>query len=124
MRKVFLIAALMMSTSVAAHAGDSWSFNVNGQRVRIERPHNCNSPSCINIVAPGLSNSSSDDSSPSTTTAATPVGPAQNNQTVATAPVQPQYQQAPVAVAPVKPPLATIPPLPSQTNTAAVTSNF
>src|SRR5436190_11180528 len=93
MRKVFLIAALMMSTSVAAHAGDSWSFNVNGQRVKIERPRNCNSLSCINIVAPGLSNSSSDDSSSSTTSNSTPVAPTQNNQAVATAPVQQQIQQ-------------------------------
>ena len=42
MRKALLIAALMMTTSVGvAHAGDSWSFMVNGQHVRIERPRNC-----------------------------------------------------------------------------------
>ena len=64
MRKALLIAALMMTTSMGiAHAGDSWSFMVNGQRVKIERPRNCTSLSCVNIVAPGLNNSSSDEAS-------------------------------------------------------------
>jgi uncharacterized protein (DUF2147 family) len=133
MRKILLIAALMISTSAVAHAGDSWSFNVNGQRVRIERPRNCTSLSCLNIVAPGLSNSNSDDSSSSTANT-TPVAPAQN-QAVATAPVQQApvqqapIQQAPIATAPVAPaqvaaPVATIPPLPTQTTTAPAASNI
>ena len=136
MRKALLIAALMMTTSIGiAHAGDSWSFQVNGQKVRIERPRNCTSLSCINIVAPGLNNSSDDDSSSNTTTSNPPP---QVNQPVATAPMQQpvqqpvqQYQQpvqqvqqpiqqapmqqqqvatAPAATAPV----ATVPPLPGQ----------
>ncbi len=129
MRKALLIAALMLSTSVgAAHAGDSWSFMVNGQRVKIERPHNCTSLSCINIVAPGLTNSGSDDDTSTTTTSN---APAQTTQPVASAPVQqapaqqvqqPAQQQvatAPVTQAPVTPPVATIPPLPGQANTSA-----
>ena len=129
MRKALLIAALMMSASVGtAYAGDSWSFMVNGQRVKIERPHNCTSLSCINIVAPGLTNSGSDDDSSSSTTSN---APAQTTQPVASAPVQqapaqqvqqpvqPQVATAPVTQAPATPPVATIPPLPGQTTTSA-----
>jgi len=129
MRKALLIAALMMTTSIGiAQAGDSWSFQVNGQKVRIERPRNCTSLSCINIVAPGLTNSGSDDDSSSSTTSN---APAQTTQPVASAPVQqapaqqvqqpvqPQVATAPVTQAPATPPVATIPPLPGQTTTSA-----
>ncbi len=126
MRKALLIAALMMTTSVGvAHAGDSWSFMVNGQRVKIERPRNCTSLSCINIVAPGLNNSSSDDESSNTTTSNTP---AQTTQPVAAAPAQQAPQQVPlqqapvqqqvatgpVTTAPVTAPIASVPALPGQ----------
>ncbi len=127
MRKALLIAALMMTTSIGvAQAGDTWSFMVNGQRVKIERPRNCTSLSCINIVAPGLTNSGSDDDSSNTTTSN---APAQTNQPVAAAPVQqapvqqaPVQQQvatAPVTQAPVTPPVASVPPLPGQTTSSA-----
>ena len=137
MRKALLIAALMMTTSIgAAHAGDTWSFMVNGQRVKIERPRNCTSLSCINIVAPGLTNSGSDDDSANTTTSN---APAQTNQPVATAPVpqapvqqvqqpaqqaplQQQIATAPVTQAPVAAPVASIPPLPGQTTSSNVTT--
>jgi uncharacterized protein (DUF2147 family) len=136
MRKALLIAALMMTTSIgAAHAGDTWSFMVNGQRVKIERPRNCTSLSCINISAPGLTNSGADDESANTTTSN---APAQSNQPVASAPVQqapvhqlqqplqqvqPQVSTAPVTQAPVTAPVASIPPLPGQaTSSANVTS--
>ncbi len=132
MRKALLIAALMVTTSVgAAHAGDTWSFMVNGQRVKIERPRNCTSLSCINISAPGLTNSGSDDEPANSTTSNTP---AQANQPVAAAPVQqtpvqqvpaqqaplqPQVAAAPVTQAPVTAPVATVPPLPGQSATNA-----
>jgi len=137
MRKVLLIAALLMSTSAVAHAGDSFSFQINGQRVHIERPRNCSQLSCLNISAPGLFNSSSSDDSsspaaPTNTTAApaaaaaptTPAPVNQTNQAVAVTP--PPVQQAPVvtttAVAPVAP-VASIPPLPGEANSANTTSN-
>lgn len=132
MRKALLIAALMMTTSMGvAHAGDTWSFMVNGQRVKIERPRNCTSLSCINISAPGLNNSNSEDESSSNTTTST--APAQTTAPVAAAPVQQAPQQvplqqapvqqqvaaAPVTSAPVTAPVATIPPLPGQTTSSA-----
>ena len=53
MRKLVLIAAMLMA-SASAHAG-GFSFNVEGQQVRINIPRGCSSLSCINVTAPGLS---------------------------------------------------------------------
>lgn len=76
MRKLVLIAAMLMA-SASAHAG-GFSFNVEGQKVRIDIPRGCSSLSCINVKAPGLADKfkSSEDTSttstaPSTTTPAT-----------------------------------------------------
>jgi uncharacterized protein (DUF2147 family) len=59
MKKHFFVATLLMA-STAAHAGNSISFEVQGQKIRIETPKHCDSLSCIQISAPGLSNSSFD----------------------------------------------------------------
>jgi uncharacterized protein (DUF2147 family) len=52
MKKLFVLAALLMATT-SAHAGGI-SFEIEGQRVRIEAPRNCDSLSCIKITAPGF----------------------------------------------------------------------
>lgn len=54
MKKLYVLAALLMATT-AAHAGNSVSFEINGNRVHIEVPRNCNALSCMEITAPGLS---------------------------------------------------------------------
>src|SRR3984957_6892517 len=54
MKKFYVLAALLMATT-AAHAGNSISFEINGNRVHIEVPRNCDSLSCMEITAPGLS---------------------------------------------------------------------
>jgi uncharacterized protein (DUF2147 family) len=54
MKKRYILLALLM-TGTAAHAGNSVSFEINGHRVHIEAPKNCDSLSCIQISAPGLS---------------------------------------------------------------------
>jgi uncharacterized protein (DUF2147 family) len=54
MKKLYLLAALLM-TSTAAPAGNSISLEINGHRVHIAAPSNCDSLSCIQISAPGLS---------------------------------------------------------------------
>lgn len=59
MRKLYVLAALLMATT-AAHAGNSISFEINGNRVHIEVPRNCDSLSCMEISAPGLSGSGFD----------------------------------------------------------------
>ena len=48
-------AALFLASTAAAHAGNSISFQVEGQHIRIETPRNCASLNCVTIVAPGLS---------------------------------------------------------------------
>ena len=56
MKKLYVLAALLMA-STAAHAGNSVAFEINGNRVRIEVPKNCDALSCLRISAPGLSGS-------------------------------------------------------------------
>jgi len=51
MKKFYILAALFMATTSAQAGGIT--FQVNGERVRIEAPRNCNALSCIKIVAPG-----------------------------------------------------------------------
>ena len=119
MNKLYIATtALFLASTAAAHAGNSISFQIEGQRVRIETPRNCASLDCVTIVAPGLSNKpirlnninlnglgskDDDDTTPSTTTAQP-------------APVQQQpVQQAPVqATAP-----AVVPTAPATTVAAA-----
>ena len=57
MKKVFVLAALLMATT-SAHAGNSISFQIEGHKIRIEAPRNCNSLDCIKVSAPSLSGSS------------------------------------------------------------------
>jgi len=54
MKTHILVAALLM-TGTAAHAGNSISFEINGHKVHIEAPKNCDQLSCVKISAPGLS---------------------------------------------------------------------
>jgi uncharacterized protein (DUF2147 family) len=59
MKKPFVIAALLMATT-AAHAGNSISFEIKGQKIHIEAPTDCSSLSCLKVSAPGLSDSGFD----------------------------------------------------------------
>ena len=52
MKKLYILAALL-TAATSAHAGGI-SFEIEGQRVRIEAPRNCDSLSCIKITAPGF----------------------------------------------------------------------
>lgn len=54
MKKLTILAALFMATT-AAHAGSNGiSFEIEGQKIRIEAPRHCESLSCIKISAPGF----------------------------------------------------------------------
>src|SRR5271169_1051717 len=55
--KNFCLAAALLMASTAAHAGNSIAFEIDGQKIRIEAPKNCDSLSCLQISAPGLSKS-------------------------------------------------------------------
>jgi uncharacterized protein (DUF2147 family) len=111
MNKLTIAAtALFLVSTAAAHAGNSLSFQIEGQHIRIETPRNCASLNCVTIVAPGLSDKpiklnninlkglgSKDDDVDTTPAPATTAQPAP-------APVQ---QQAPVqATAPAAPVIA------------------
>ena len=104
MNKLAIAAtALFLASTAAAHAGNSISFQIESQHIRIETPRNCASLNCVTIVAPGLSDKpiklnninlkglgSKDDDVDTTPAPATTAQPAP-------APVQQQpVQQAPV----------------------------
>ena len=82
MKKTFYFAALgaMLMASTAAHAG-GFSFEVDGQKIRIEAPRNCNSLSCLSVTSNGKSinsksnKSSNDDAVANNAPAAAPTAP-------------------------------------------------
>ena len=49
MKKLYVLAALLMATT-SAHAGNSISLEIDGHKVRIEAPKNCDQLSCIKIT--------------------------------------------------------------------------
>ena len=115
MKKLYILAALLMATS-SAHAGGI-TFQINGERIRVEAPRNCNAISCVKVISPGYtgtlgnvdlkgmgSKSKSDDD-----VVAAPAAPAAPAPAQATAP-QPA---APTATA--------VTPAPAQTTVAART---
>jgi uncharacterized protein (DUF2147 family) len=53
MKRLFAIAALLLANS-AAHAGDSYSFEVGGRTIHIEAPSGCDSPSCVSVSIQGV----------------------------------------------------------------------
>ena len=118
MKKLYLLAALLM-TSTAAHAGNSISLEINGHRIHIVAPRDCDSLSCIRISAPGLSasdfglnnlsfagNSAGDE----TDAAPSPQPPAQKT---ASAPVDQAAAPAAAASAPPVSAAASVPPAPT-----------
>ena len=59
MKKLYLLAALLMA-STAAHAGNAGntvSLQIGGHKIRIEAPKNCDKLSCLQISAPSLTGS-------------------------------------------------------------------
>ena len=123
MKSLYLAAAAaLLMASTAAQAGNGLSFQVEGQKVRIEQPRGCNSLSCLQISAPGLSaksfnlnninlngfkSKSDDDDEVATTTPAQPAPQAAPAAAPATAPA-PVVNAAPPAPLPPPPaPVAT-----------------
>ena len=115
MKKLYILAALLMATT-SAHAGGI-TLQINGERVRVEAPRNCSGISCIKITSPGYtgtlgnidlkgmgSRSKSDDD-----VVAAPAAPP------APAPAQAAAPQPPAPAA------ASVTPAPAQTTVAART---
>ncbi|OKO73995.1 hypothetical protein AC629_35685 [Bradyrhizobium sp. NAS80.1] len=113
--------ALFLASTAVAHAGNSISFQIEGEHIRIETPRNCASLNCVTIVAPGLSNKpiklnnininlnglggSKDDDvdtapAPANTIAQPVPAPLQQQQPVQPAPVQATAPAAPAVAAP------------------------
>ena len=130
MKKLYIIAALLMATT-SAHAG-GLTIEINGERIRVESPRGCNGFSCIRITAPGytgtlgnidlnglggLGSKSKDDDDDVAVTAPAKPAPAP-----APAPVQATTPQpaAPVAAAPAPAPAQTTvaPTAPAQADVA------
>jgi uncharacterized protein (DUF2147 family) len=128
---ITLAAAAILMAGTAAHAGSGISFEINGQKIHVEAPRNCDAISCIKITAPGLnlkglnlggSKDDEDTSVASNPTAPAPVlapaaaqatAPQATPPVVNTAPAQPAViaSTAPVTndVAPPAPALAAAP---------------
>jgi hypothetical protein len=53
MKKLVAIATLLMATTTAHAGGAGITFQIDGQRIHIEAPRNCNAMSCVRISAPG-----------------------------------------------------------------------
>ncbi|MHC4042482.1 DUF2147 domain-containing protein [Bradyrhizobium sp. 23AC] len=132
MNKLTIAAtALFLASTAAAHAGgNTISFQIEGQHIRIETPRNCASLNCVTIVAPGLSDKpiklnninlkglggskDDDDTTPSTTTAQPAPAPVQ----------QPPAQQAPAQTTAPAAPAVTAPAAPTATVAAAPSAGF
>jgi hypothetical protein len=141
MKKLYILAALLMATTTA-HAGNSISFEIGGHKIHVETPKDCDSLSCIKISAPGLSGSNfafknsksdrsqDDDAVPAPKTATAPVDQAPAPQataapvsnpvpeTIAAAPAVPIIKDT---VAAPSPPVTPAPKPASVTTTSAAT---
>lgn len=116
MKKLYILAALLMATT-SAHAGGI-SFQINGERIRVEAPRNCNAISCVKVISPGytgtlgnvdlkgMGKKKSDD-----------------DDVVTSAPVAPPPAPAPAQAAAPPPPAPTpaVAPAPAPTTVAAAT---
>src|SRR6185437_8690600 len=132
MKKLYIIAALLMATT-SAHAG-GMTLQINGERIRVEAPRNCNALSCIRITAPGYSGtlgnidlkglgSKSRDDDVADTTPAQPApapAPVKASSPTPAAPAATPAAPAPVTVASTSPaPAEAAPPAPPPAPTAA-----
>jgi len=116
MKKLYILAALLMATTSAQAGGIT--LQINGERVRVEAPRNCSGISCIKITSPGytgtlgnidlkgMGSKSKNDDDVVTTAPAAPPAPA------------PAQATAPQPAAPVS---TAVTPAPAQTTVAART---
>ncbi|ABD07531.1 conserved hypothetical protein [Rhodopseudomonas palustris HaA2] len=53
MKKLLALAALMLASTVA-QAGETYSFDIGGRTIRIEKPRDCDEASCVSVSIPGI----------------------------------------------------------------------
>ena len=120
MKKLYILAALLMATTSAQAGGIS--FQINGERIRVEAPRNCNAISCVKVISPGYTGTlgnvdlkgmgkKKDDDDAVTSAPAAPPAPAPAQ---AAAPQPP----APAAAAPAPAPTAVATATPARTELA------
>ncbi len=120
MKKLTVLAALVMATT-SAHAGNSISFEIDGHKVRIEAPNNCDQLSCVRISGFDFKGFNSKSFNGDDDAVVTPEPPAQKSApapatqfapvTPATAPQAPAAPLASTAPAPAT--VASTPPAPA-----------
>jgi len=111
MKKLTILAALLTTTSYAYAGGNSVSFEIDGHKIRIEAPKNCDQLSCLKVSGfdfKGLNSKRFDDDDD---VAAKPDQPAPAPAAQANAPQAPAAPVANPAPAPVT--VAATPPQPA-----------
>ena len=112
MKKLYILAALLMATT-SAHAGGI-TLQINGERVRVEAPRNCSGISCIKITSPGYTGTLGNIDLKG-------MGKSKgDDDVVTTAPAAPPAPQA-TAPQPPAPAATAVTPAPAQTTVAART---
>ena len=110
MKKLYITAALLLATTSAQAGGIS--FQINGERVRIEAPRNCAAISCVKVISPGYTGTIGNVDLKG-------MGKKKNDDddVVTSAPVAPPPAPAPIQAAAPPPPA----PAPAPTTVAAAT---
>jgi hypothetical protein len=123
MKRLFAIAALLLA-SPAAHAGDSYSFEIGGRTIHIDAPTGCDQPSCVSISIPGVYDSGPKrakrapaNQQPDTQANTDPQPPV----SVRTEPAVSARTEPPVSARIEPAPVPAVPPAPPLTNTATAT---
>jgi uncharacterized protein (DUF2147 family) len=121
--KTYTLAAALLLASTAAHAGQAISLEIDGRKIRIEAPRNCDALSCLKITGlnginlGGLTSGHDDDDAPVTSFTAPAPAPAPTLAVPAAAPQTPPAANNPPPVTPAPTTSASIvPPPQSATN--------
>ncbi len=125
MKKLTILAALLMTTSYAYAGNNSVSFEIDGHKVRIEAPKNCDQLSCLKITGFDFKgfNSKRFDDDDAAVKSDTPVQAPAVQATAPQAPAAPAANPAPAPIAaapaPAAPTAVSAPPAPSAVSNAA-----
>ena len=108
--KTFTLAAALLLASTAVHAGQAISLDIDGHKIRIEAPRNCDALSCLKITGlsginlGGLKSGHDDDDAPVSSSAAPAPAPAPATATqTSTAQAIPPAASTPQQSAPLAP---------------------
>jgi len=112
MKKLYILAALLMATT-SANAGGI-TFQINGERIRVEAPRNCNAISCVKVISPGYTGTLGNVDLKG-------MGKKKDDDDVVAAPAPPPAPAPAQAAAPPPPAPAAVAPAPAPTTVATAT---